>query len=107
MTYALEARLNRAFSRCQRAYDDQLPEDDLDFLDTPEGEDFEREEQESLIATGAGRAIEPGALWRALNRRRDFRAIRDEVIEELMRGQEYKAEARRLIKQDMERRNEP
>lgn len=107
MTYALEARLNRAFSRCQRAYDDQLPEDDLDFLDTPEGEDFESQEQESLIATGAGRAIEPETLWRALNRRREFRAIRDAVIDELMRTQEYRAEARRLLAADAERRDQP
>ena len=96
-----------AFSRAQRAYDDQLPEDDLDFLDTPEGEDFEREEEEALMLTGAGRAIEPEQLWKALNRRRDFRHIRDEVIGELMQASSYKQEARRLIEADAERRNEP
>ena len=102
---ALQA--NAAFSRAQRAHDDQLPEDDLDFLDTPEGEDFEREEQEALMLTGAGRAIEPEQLWRALNRRRDFRHIRDEVIGELMQTDSYKQEARRLIQADAQRRNEP
>jgi hypothetical protein len=102
---ALQA--NAAFSSAQRAYDDQLPEDDLDFLDTPEGEDFEREEEEALMLTGAGRAIEPEQLWKALNRRREFRAIRDDVINELMKTDSYKQEARRLIEADAERRNEP
>lgn len=101
------SQVDAAFSRAQRAYDDQLPEDDLDFLDTPEGEDFEREEEEALMQTGCGRVIDAEQLWAALSRRRDFRAIRDEVINELMKTASYKAEACRLGKLDAQRRNEP
>lgn len=107
MTYALESRLNRAFSRCQRAHDDQLPEDDLGFLDTPEGEEFASEEEESLRETGAARVIDWDQFWSALNRRREFRAIRDEVIEQLMKAPSWAAQAEQFYREDMQRRNEP
>ena len=107
MTYALEARLNRAFSRCQRTHDDQLPEDDLGFLDTPEGEEFASEEEEALREAGAARVIEFEEFWHALNQRRDFRKIRDEVIAKLIEEPQWAAQAERMHREDMERRNEP
>lgn len=107
MTYALEARLNRAFNRCQRAHDDQLPEDDLGFLDTPEGEEFASEEEGALRETGAARVIEWDQFWQALNRRRDFRAIRDRVIDQLIKDPSWVAQAEQAHREDMERRNEP
>lgn len=106
MSYALEARLNRAFSRCQRDYDNQLPEDDLEFLDTPEGEEFAQDEEEALRETGAGRVIEQEELWRALNQRRDFRKIRDEVIARLIEHPQWAVEAEQLYREDMKRRGE-
>src|SRR5690606_24426207 len=57
MSYAAEARQSRVLSSAQRAHDELLPEDDLEFLDTAEGEDFAREEEEELQRTGAGRVI--------------------------------------------------
>ena len=95
-----------ALSRAQRAYDDQLPEDDLDFLDSYEGEELIRIEEEELTNTGCGRIIEQEDLWRALCSDRNFRVIRDRVIKEMMETRSFKDAAESRLRSDLEKRAE-
>lgn len=45
-------RNQQAMASAQEAYDNATPVDDMDFMDTREFEDFAREQEEQLIATG-------------------------------------------------------
>lgn len=107
MNYAAEARQRLALSSAQRAHDDRLPEDDLEFLDTRDGEDFAREEEEELQRTGAGRVIGPEEFWQALCREPDFPAIRDRVINKLIDTRSFCVAARERMEKDAELRAQP
>ncbi|MGI9573875.1 hypothetical protein ACRYJU_07285 [Alloalcanivorax xenomutans] len=107
MSYATELRQRQILSGAQNSYDNQLPEDDLDFLDTAEGEDFAREEEEELQRTGAGRVIGPEEFWQALCWDPEFRRIRDRVINELMDTRRFRQRARERMEKDAELRAEP
>lgn len=94
-------RNQQAMSSAQQRHDDAEPVDDLTFLDDDPDEvvEFDRIEEEELKTTGAGRVIDPEDLWAALCWNKEFRAIRDEVIANLMKGSKYKqARAERMSK---------
>ncbi len=107
MSYATELRQRQILSGAQNSYDNQLPEDDLEFLDTAEGEDFAREEEEELQRTGAGRVIGPEEFWQALCREPEFPAIRDRVINKLIDTRSFCVAARERMEKDAELRAQP
>ena len=84
----------------------EQPADDLDFLDV-DTEDFDRDEEEALAETGAGRVIEPEQLWAALRRKPEFRAVLDTVITEMMDDERYQQARDERMKLDAQQRMEP
>ena len=96
----------QAMASAQAAYDNALPVDDLDFLDDDKT-DFDREEEEALAETGAGRVIDPEQLWAALRRKPEFRAVLDTVINEMMDNERYQQARDERMKLDAEQRMEP
>lgn len=78
-----------------------------DILESAAGEDFQREEEEALQTTGAGHLIEPEDLWKALCWKPEFRAIRDQVISELMDGEKFRSAAREYLEAEAKERMEP
>lgn len=78
-----------------------------DILESAAGEDFQREEQEALATTGAGHLIEPEDLWKALCWKPEFRAIRDQVISELMDTEKFRSAAREYLEAEAKERMEP
>lgn len=99
-------RNQQAMANGQDRLDNATPEDDLTFLDD-DCEEFDRTEEEELKATGAGRVIEPERLWQALCWDKDFRAVRDEVIEKIMASDSYKLGRKERMQQDAKQRMEP
>ncbi len=102
----INRRSHQAMSNGQDRLDNATPEDDLTFLDD-DCEEFDRTEEEELKATGAGRVIEPERLWQALCWDKDFRAVRDEVIEKIMSSDSYKLARKERMKRDAQLRMEP
>lgn len=99
-------RNQQTMASAQAAYDSALPVDDLDFLDDDKV-DFDREEEELLAKTGAGRVIEPEQLWAALRRKPEFRAVLDTVITEMMDDERYQQARDERMKLDAQQRMEP
>lgn len=99
-------RNQQAMASAQAAYDNALPVDDLDFLDDDKA-DFDREEEEALAETGAGRVIEPEQLWAALRRKPEFRTVLDTVITEMMDDERYQQARDERMKLDAQKRMEP
>ena len=99
-------RNQQAMASAQEAYDNALPVDDMDFLDDDKV-DFDREEEEALTETGAGRVIEPEQLWAALRRKPEFRAVLDTVITEMMDDERYQQARDERMKLDAQQRMEP
>ena len=102
----INSRNQQAAINGQDKLDRAVPEDDLTFLDD-DCEEFDRTEEEELKATGAGRVIEPERLWQALCWDKDFRAVRDEVIEKIMSSDSYKLARKERMKRDAQLRMEP
>lgn len=78
-----------------------------DILESAAGEEFQREEEEALQTTGAGHLIEPEDLWKALCWKPEFRAIRDQVISEMMDAEKFRAAAREFLEAEAKDRMEP
>lgn len=99
-------RNQQAMASAQEMHDRATPVDDLDFLDDDKT-DFDREEEEALAETGAGRVIEPKQLWATLRRKPEFRAVLDTVITEMMDDERYQQARDERMKLDAQQRMEP